>query len=241
MRLDDYLFIKSLIKDKEKIPGIILSGNVLVNDKSVFSSAYRVKEDDLVRIKEMKKWVSRSAEKLDTFIEKQKISVFEKVCLDIGSSTGGFTEVLLNRGAKLVYAVDVGYGLIHPKLRSHEKVVVYERTHICQFEIRHGMEIPLFFTMDVSFISIQKVLLCLKEKFKTFEGVALFKPQFEVETSGLINGILHDKDIMAETLLEFSGFLKENYIEELAFLPATIKGTKGNQEYCYHLRWDSNN
>jgi len=237
MRLDEWLVSQGLAKDLKEAAGIIMSANVLINDAPVTSPARKVVPEDKIRLRNQKKWVARSGEKLDFALEHFQIDVKDKICLDVGASTGGFTQALLNRGARTVVAVDVAYGFLHPLLRNNPKVIVFERTHICDLKPEDLPEAPDFFAVDVSFISIRKIIHCLKLLYGAWQGVVLFKPQFEAPREELVNGIVRDSAVLERLLREFRTFLGENHIDLLNEAPSPIEGKKGNREFLYHIRW----
>ena len=239
MRLSDWLVLNELARDKKHAEGLILSANVLINDTPVTSAAYIVKNSDAVRVRNQRKWVARSAEKLDYALRFFHCHVRGKICLDVGSSTGGFTQVLLEHGASRVIALDVAYGFLHPLLRKNEAVRVMERTHICNVTRDDFPEKPDFFVVDVSFISIQKVCLCLKKLYNTWEGIVLFKPQFEVTREDLDHGVLVNSQILDESLKTFKHFLEDHQISIKKEVISPILGKKGNREFLFYIEWSA--
>jgi 23S rRNA (cytidine1920-2'-O)/16S rRNA (cytidine1409-2'-O)-methyltransferase len=238
MRLDDWLVSNHYAASNRQAEGVILTGDVLVNDKPVTSIGFNLKTTDTVRLRNQKKWVSRSAEKLDFALKSFHCHVEGKVCIDAGSSTGGFTQVLLEHKASRVFSIDVAYGFLHPVLRNDPRVVVMERTHICDVnESALGIK-PDFFVADLSFISIRKVLRCLKKNFYPWEGIILFKPQFEASENELDKGIVKSPEILAESIFEFKKFLNENEMDVAAETTSPIKGRKGNTEFLFYLKWE---
>ncbi|MDH4262659.1 MAG: TlyA family RNA methyltransferase [Spirochaetia bacterium] len=224
--------------DTKHAIGLILSSNVLINDEPVTSTAHKVKKDDVVRIRNQKKWIARSGEKLDFALKSFQYNIEDKVCVDVGASTGGFTQVLLKHGARLVYAVDVAYGFLHPVLRNNPAVYVLERTHICNVSKEIFFEKPDMFVVDVSFISIQKICICLKKLFNKWEGIVLFKPQFEASAIHLTKGILTDPIVLDKLLFDFKVFLQNNDIEILNEIESPIHGKKGNREFLFYIKWE---
>ncbi|MDH4200691.1 MAG: TlyA family RNA methyltransferase [Spirochaetia bacterium] len=237
MRLDEYLVSRKYAKNLRQAEGLVLSGNVLVNNTPVTSAGYPVKLSDETRIRNQKKWVARSAEKLDFALEKFQFDVAGKQCLDIGASTGGFTQVLLHRGAKNVIALDVAYGFLHSALRNDPSVILMDRTHICQISSGDLPWKPDIFVADVSFISLKKVIPCLKNLFENWEGFVLLKPQFEVEPVQLKKGIVTDDADVQSSVDDFAQFLKTNRIKINDIIQSPIQGKKGNREFIFWIQW----
>jgi len=243
-RLDNFLVANSLVKTRQRAQELIKMQGVLVNGEVVTKKSYSVKFNDKVEIKEeIMPYVSRGGLKLAAALKEFQINVREKVCLDIGASTGGFTDCLLQNGARLVYAVDVGENQLHESLKNDARVKSFEKTDVRFFDLPAGQktnetERVDFICLDLSFISLKLILPVLK-KFLRTDGdiVALFKPQFE---SGLnqVNkrGIVFNQKKIAAALEEFvvsareEGFIKRN----LCLSP--ILGKNGNQEYLIHLQ-----
>jgi len=248
MNLEQYLTSNKdlFLLNEQDILGIIISRNVLVNDIPITHRGYTVKTNDIIRLRNQKVWVARSADKLLSAIQKFHFNIKNKNFIDIGSSTGGFTEVLLTQNANLIMSVDVGYGIIHPKIKNNKKVILKERTNI--FDITHEDILAnniSSFVADVSFVSIKKILLHLKTNLFLEEGIILFKPQFELTDKEkyiyLDKGILKNKEKESQLLEDFRIFLKKKNINEKNFMPSSIKGSKGNQEFLFHLKLANSN
>jgi Predicted rRNA methylase len=210
LRLDQYLVEKGLAPTREKAQALIMSGLVLVDGKVVDKPGQRVKENARVEIKEPFRYVSRGGYKLEHALERLGLSVEGFTVLDVGSSTGGFTDCLLQRGAKKVYAVDVGKGQMDQKLRQDPRVVLYEETDARELTEKHIPEKVDLITMDVSFISSKK-LLPVVVKFLKEEGflLVLVKPQFELPPKFVKKGVVKDDEKKAEAVLDVANFLKE--------------------------------
>ncbi len=240
MRLDAALLEREYTSDIREARGWILSGKVRVNNKYITKAGFPVRGDEIIELKANRPYVSRGGEKLEPIIHQWEFPVADKVFMDIGASTGGFTDVLLQKGAAHVYALDVAYGILDHKIRSHAGVTVIEKTHICDFtdaDIIHRLD---YLVCDASFISLRKILACLNTNFKSeksilWEGIFLFKPQFEACTEFLNKGILSE-EYHRDILRDFEHFLTEERVEKLALAPSPILGRKGNREYFYHLR-----
>lgn len=237
-RLDTLVYELGFAQSREKAKALIMSGNVYVDnqksDKPGTSYNNNVKIE--VRGKTMP-YVSRGGLKLNKAIETFNISLKDKVCMDIGASTGGFTDCMLQNGAKKVFSVDVGYGQFAWKLRQDERVVCMERTNIRYVEKEDIGEELDFASIDVSFISLTKVLpVAYKLTKEDGEVVALIKPQFEagreqVGKKGVVRDSAVHKQVI-EKIIEFSksiGFKVKN----LSFSP--IKGPEGNIEFLIYL------
>ena len=237
MRLDKYLVENDYAESLSLARALVLAGKVLVNDKIESRAGYELKESDLLRLKETKQHVSRSAAKLKTALESWQFNVKDKTFIDVGASTGGFTEVLLEKGAKKVIALDVAYGFLHPKLRNDERVFVFERKNIRGLKKEEMPFMPDYFTADVSFISVRKVLESLRKLNDSWEGIILFKPQFEAEKEMLKKGIVKEEADRKKLLENFYRYLTENNFFHVKTLPASIAGTKGNIEYLIWIKW----
>ena len=242
-RLDKILTDKGYFETKSKAQAAIMAGDVKVNGETIAKAGFQLelKEDTIFEIKSMP-FVSRGGFKLDRAIKYFNINLKNKVCLDAGASTGGFTDCMLQNGAKKVYSVDVGYGQFAWKLRTDSRVKVIERVNVknCKVEdiYSENEEKAEFLTMDLSFISITKVLeniVNLSNK-TDFEIVSLIKPQFEAgkEQVGK-NGVVRDKETHVEVIknvIQFAKNLKLN-VKNLTYSP--IRGPKGNIEYLVYL------
>lgn len=237
-RLDVLLVQRNYYPTRERAKRNIMAGRVLIEERVVDKPGTMVEINSNIRIKnDVLAYVSRGGLKLEKAIPEFSLSLCEKVCMDIGSSTGGFTDCMLQNGAKKVYAVDVGYGQLDWKLRTDERVVVKERTNIRNFmrdELEESIE---FFSIDVSFISLKLVLPKLKELGKSgFSCVALIKPQFEVgrEEVGK-NGVVREESKHRKAISMCLGYAKENGLRLAGLTWSPIRGPKGNIEYLMYL------
>ena len=237
-RLDVLLVEKNLAPSREKAKTLIMEGLVYVDDQKEDKAGMTFDEDVLIEVRgETLKYVSRGGLKLEKAIDTFGVSCDGKVCMDIGASTGGFTDCMLQNNAKKVYAVDVGYGQFAWKLRQDERVVCMEKTNI-RYVTREDIDDDIdLASIDVSFISLSKVLPAaaglLKDKG---EIVALIKPQFEAgrEKVGK-KGVVRDPKIHIEVIENVFGYAKENgfSVKNLTYSP--IKGPEGNIEYLTYL------
>lgn len=240
-RLDVLLVSRGLAPSREKAKAMIMEGNVYVNgqkeDKAGSMFAAQAAVD--VRGKTLK-YVSRGGLKLEKAMEQFAIDLKDKICMDIGASTGGFTDCMLQNGAKKVYALDVGYGQFAWKLRQDERVVCMEKTNIRYVLPEHiGEEIDLA-SVDVSFISLTKVLGPAKELLsKEGEMVCLIKPQFEAgrEKVGK-KGVVRDSTVHEEVIEKVISFAREIGFSVLNLDFSPIKGPEGNIEYLVYIKKD---
>ncbi|MEA1982924.1 MAG: TlyA family RNA methyltransferase [Campylobacterota bacterium] len=234
MRLDNYLVQKEFVDSRNKAQTIIKEGLVSINSQPIKKTSYKVEEGDEVSVAEYKQYVSRAAHKLLEFLEELDLDVSAKVALDIGSSTGGFTQVLLERGVKEVSAVDVGSEQLHKSIREDERVHVYESCDIREFE--SGKEFTLVVS-DVAFISLLHILEDI-DRLATKDIILLFKPQFEVgrEVKRDKNGVVQDKKAIANAMQKFEDAcsLKEWCLVQKS--PSILTGKEGNLEYCYYFK-----
>jgi 23S rRNA (cytidine1920-2'-O)/16S rRNA (cytidine1409-2'-O)-methyltransferase len=236
-RLDLILYERGLFSSRTKAATSIMSGVVLVDGEISDKPGTPVLEDAIIEIKEQScPWVSRGGLKLEKAIKHCDLEISGKICMDIGASTGGFTQVLLENGAEKVYCVDVGYGQLDYKLRIDPRVVNMERTNIRYLEVETVEKIE-FATIDVSFISLRLVFPVVKNLLvKNGKAIALVKPQFEAgrEQVGK-NGIVRDEAVRTEVLKKVGGYAEENGLSVQGVLVSPIKGAKGNIEYLMLL------
>lgn len=233
MRIDKLLVEKDLFDSREKAKRALMAGNVKIENEIIDKPGTKVDVESNIDVLERMKYVSRGGYKLEKALNDFKIDIEGKICMDIGASTGGFTDCMLQNNAKKVFAVDVGYGQLDWSLRNNPKVKVYERTNFRYFETESIEEKIYFFTADVSFISLKHIfpnVNKLSEKNSIF--LTLIKPQFEagrdkVEKGGIIRNIDTHYEVL-ENVLKIA-FENSFYIEKLTFSP--IKGAKGNIEY----------
>lgn len=248
-RLDTILVDLGYFDNKSKAAAAILSGNVKINDEVITKAGFQIDPNKKfeVEIKSMP-YVSRGGFKLEKALKTFDVTVKDRICLDAGASTGGFTDCLLQNGAKKVYAVDVGYGQLAWKIRSDERVKTIERTNIknCSFEDIYAQndEIANLLVMDVSFISIEKVLPNLKKLLKPdfHELICLIKPQFEAGKE-LVDkgGVVKNKNVHVNVINKVIEFAKSLDYKVLDLTSSPIKGPSGNIEYLIHLATESNN
>ncbi len=238
-RLDVLLVKRALAPSREKAKAMIMSGNVFVDGQREDKAGTTFSEDVSIEIHgNTLKYVSRGGLKLEKAMDHFQITLKDCVCMDIGASTGGFTDCMLQNGAKKVYAVDVGYGQFAWKLRQDERVVCMEKTNIRYVTPKDIGEVLDFASVDVSFISLTKVLGPAKELLR--EGgqmVCLIKPQFEAgrEKVGK-KGVVREIAVHREVIEKVMGFAKEIGFSILNLEYSPIKGPEGNIEYLLHIR-----
>lgn len=235
MRLDEYLCENEYFEDLEVAKKQIMAGNVIINEQKIDKPGIMISLDKIktVRIKEKNiPYVSRGGLKLKKAIDTFDLDFKDKVILDIGASTGGFTDCSLQNGARLVYAVDVGTNQLDWKLRNHNQVVSIENKHINDLEKNEIKDEIDIIVMDISFISIKKVLHKIKEFLsENSYAVFLIKPQFEAEKEYIDKGIVKNIEIHKKIIIDVVEDAKsyDLFLENLTVSP--IKGTKGNTEY----------
>lgn len=210
---------------------------MIVNEEKITKAGKRFSDDCIIRIKKLSiPYVSRGALKLKRAFERFELSVENKVCVDLGASTGGFTEILLINNAKRVYSVDVGYGQLDWKIRSDPRVVPMDKTNARYLE-RDSFDEPIeFITGDLSFISLRLVLpVAYKLLFPAGEGVFLIKPQFELSPEYNVKGIVKNNEDRYMAVRGVIDFCKEIGFTIVDFTPSPVKGSKGNVEYLVKI------
>jgi len=239
-RLDVALVEQGLTESRQKAQALIMAGEVYVNGQKQLKAGASVEPEDTleVRTKNSLRYVSRGGLKLEKAMALWPIALEGKVCADIGASTGGFTDCMLQNGARLVYAVDVGYNQLDWRLRTHPQVVCMERTN-ARYLTQEQIPEPLdFFSVDVSFISLNLILPALRPLMKEGgQAVCLVKPQFEAgkEKVGK-KGVVRDPETHLEVLEHFleHAARADFTVKDITFSP--IKGPEGNIEYLGYLQ-----
>jgi 23S rRNA (cytidine1920-2'-O)/16S rRNA (cytidine1409-2'-O)-methyltransferase len=232
------MFEKGLAASRQRAQAMIMAGNVLVNSLLVEKSGYLVSEDSEITLKgEALPYVSRGGLKLDKALESFKVSVKGLLCLDVGASTGGFTDCLLQHGASHVYAVDVGYGQLAWQLRQDSRVTPIERMNIRNMSLNMLPEPVYLVTIDVSFISLKIVVpSVMKFMKKTAPIIALIKPQFEVGKGKVGKGGVVRDPLQHESVIdELQRFFKDSGWTCLPVVPSPILGPSGNREFLIHM------
>ena len=236
-RLDIAVFEAGLTESRERAKTAVMAGLVYVNGNKEDKPGTQVSDTDKIELRgNTLKYVSRGGLKLEKAMDAFGIVLADKVCGDIGASTGGFTDCMLQNGAKKVYAVDVGYGQLAWKLRTDERVVNMERTNIRYVTVEQLEERPDFCSVDVSFISLKLVVPVLKTLLAdNGEIVCLIKPQFEAGKDKVgKKGVVRDPQVHREVIISILNFINEAGfgIYGLEFSP--IKGPEGNIEYLVY-------
>ncbi len=242
-RLDCALVSRGFAESREKAKAIIMSGIVYVNNQKCDKAGDTVKPDDNIEVRgETLKYVSRGGLKLEKAMKSFEISLNECICADIGASTGGFTDCMLQNGAKKVYSIDVGYGQLAWKLRTDERVVNLERTNF-RYVTREQVPDELdFASVDVSFISLSLIIPVMRTLLK--EGgraVCLIKPQFEAGKENVgKKGVVRDKNVHIAVIDKIINIVKENNFSLLGLDFSPIKGPEGNIEYLCYIEKNDN-
>jgi len=233
IRLDKLVQLQYPSYSRSKVQSLILQKKIYANDKNMFKPGFLIDDQSTITIKhDEKQFVSRGGNKLQKVFDESWIVVSGKVCADVGASTGGFTDCLLQQGATKVYAIDVGYGQLDHALRNDKRVVVMEKTNA-----RHLKLLPekvATITVDVSFISLRKILPTIRSWLKP-QGkiITLFKPQFEADRKTVTKGkgVIKEERIRMQLLEDFSYWLHKNNFSLIRQTESPLKGPKGNKEY----------
>ncbi len=238
LRLDDLLLHLELVDSIKKARALIGAGEVYVNDVQADKAGVCYKSDVQIRLKQRRPYVSRGGVKLQTGLHHFGIDPNEMICVDIGASTGGFTDCLIQNGAAKVYAVDVAYGQLDWKLRNNPKVVVIERFNARNLGRKQVPEPIDLAVIDASFISLAKLIPPLLSLFRECIAiVALIKPQFEISKDKIGHGgIVREKVLHEEVIQSVISFAEEYHLISEGVTPSPIKGPKGNREFLIYLR-----
>tara|TARA_B100000003_G_scaffold194721_1_gene196195 strand:- start:1367 stop:2107 length:741 start_codon:yes stop_codon:yes gene_type:complete len=239
IRLDQILFDRKLAESKSKAQAMIMAGQVCVEDKVINKSGYNINPDAKIKIKDIgPEWVSRGAYKLIKALDENDIKVDNKTCMDLGASTGGFTEVLVKRNAKKVFAVDVGTNQLHEKLKKMKEIINIEKTNARYLTKDLITEFIELLVCDVSFISLKKVILpCLNFLKKNSVIIVLIKPQFESKKNETKKGVVKDSEVHLRICNEIQNwFENECNCEVLKIIESPITGPKGNKEFLLTAR-----
>ncbi len=238
IRLDVALFDRGFVDSREKGKALIMAGLVYVNGQKETKAGTSVKSEDCIELRgEKMPYVSRGGYKLAKAVDEFGLKLDGCVCMDIGASTGGFTDCMLMNGAKKVYSIDVGYGQLAWKLRSDERVVNMERTnfrYVTHEEIPEDID---FASVDVSFISLRHIIEPMKELLKTGgQAVCLIKPQFEAGKDKVgKKGVVREKETHIEVVSNIFDFVLEKGFRVLNLDYSPIKGPQGNIEYLIYI------
>ncbi len=239
IRLDVYLTEEGLAPSRSAAQAMIMAGDVYIDNQKAMKAGETLKGTEKIEVRgKCVKYVSRGGLKLEKAMSVFPVELTQKVCMDIGASTGGFTDCMLQNGASKVYSIDVGYGQLAWKLRQDPRVVNMERTNIRYLEADSLDEVPDFFSVDVSFISLNLVLPVAYSVLKEDGyGVCLIKPQFEAgrEKVGK-KGVVREKSTHIEVIEKVLAFTKEIgfSVQGLDFSP--VRGPEGNIEYLMYIK-----
>lgn len=232
IRADQLAFEQGLAESREKAKSLIMAGRIFLPDKDLKPGTFLL-NDTKLKLEPGQQYVSRGAYKLLTLLDGFKLDVTNFVCLDAGASTGGFSDCLLQKGAKRVYAVDVGTNQLHEKLKADPRIISYEGINLRSADPALISEPIDFLTGDLSFISLTLVLPTCAQWLKP-GGLAalLIKPQFELSPKEVRKGVVRSEELRQKAVDKIREFCKNNmHWEHLGTLPAQIKGPKGNQEF----------
>ena len=238
-RLDIALFEQGFAESREKAKALIMSGIVYVNDQKEIKAGRDIKSDDIIEVRgSTLKYVSRGGLKLEKAMGSFPIDLNGKLCMDIGASTGGFTDCMLQNGAVKVYSIDVGYGQLAWKLRSDERVVNLERTNFRYVTHEQIPEDVDFASVDVSFISLKLILPVMYNLLKNDgEAVCLIKPQFEAGRENVgKKGVVRDSAVHENVIKTIAEFANSQRFEVLGLEHSPVKGPEGNIEYLMYLK-----
>jgi 23S rRNA (cytidine1920-2'-O)/16S rRNA (cytidine1409-2'-O)-methyltransferase len=230
-RVDDLLVARGLAATRDEAARIVMAGDVSVRGRRIEKPGEQVPADVELRVRAAAKHVSRGGGKLEAALDGFGIDVVERVCLDAGCSTGGFTDCLLQRGAKQVYAVDVGYGQIAWALRNHPRVVLFERTNIRSLRRTDLVPPPTLVVADLSFVSLCSVLPALVELCaRPGELVVLVKPQFELPRASVTGGVVKDPALRARAVEEVAAAARRLGLAVRGPIESPVPGAEGNRE-----------
>ena len=238
-RLDIVLFERGFAESREKAKALIMSGIVYVNDQKEIKAGRDVKSDDIIEVRgSALKDVSRGGLKLEKAMESFPIELTDCICMDIGASTGGFTDCMLQNGASKVYSIDVGYGQLAWKLRSDGRVVNLERTNFRYVTREQIPEEIDFASVDVSFISLKLILPVMHTLLKeNGEAVCLIKPQFEAGRENVgKKGVVRDPAVHENVIKTVAQFADSQSFKVLGLEHSPVKGPEGNIEYLMYLK-----
>ena len=236
-RVDLLLVERGLFESRARARAAIEAGLVVANDKPVTKPSETIPADAVLQAEPAHPYVSRGGVKLAGALEQYPIDVEGHICLDVGTSTGGFTEVLLANGAAMVFAIDVGRGQLHPSLQGHPNIVSMEATDIRKYEGKRLPARPDIVVIDVSFISLKAVLpVALSLAAAPMHLLALIKPQFEAQGKHGKGGIIRDTAVHQTVCDEIAAFAASLGCSDIKLFPSPIKGGDGNAEFFLGAR-----
>lgn len=234
VRADVLLHKRGLAESRAKAQALILAGSVVAGDHRVEKPGQLIDEGAELRVKQALPFVSRGGFKLERALDHFRLDPKGRICVDMGASTGGFTDVLLQRGALRVHAVDVGYGQLHEKLRADPRVVVHERVNARALQLPEPCSAAV---ADLSFISLRLVLPALASALPEGWCVALVKPQFEAQRGEVgKGGVVRDPAVQERVVREIDDEMRRLGFETLGSIPSPILGPAGNREFLLAAR-----
>ncbi len=232
-RLDVLVAAKGLAPTRSQAESIIRLGEVRVNGRVIMKPGYSVGEHEIVTVADKQRYVSRAGLKLASVAQLLKVDFDKKIVLDVGSSTGGFTDFALRNGATKVFAVDVGTDQLHPSLHGHKQIELHEKTDIRDFM---PSEVPDVVVMDVSFISLREILPHISDiAGPETQIVAMVKPQFEAGKDQVNKGVIKNDSVRRQILKDFEAWSKKLFVI-IDKADSDVAGAKGNKERFYLLR-----
>ena len=236
-RADVLLVERGLFESRARAQAAIEARLVTANDKQVLKASEGLPEDAVLQAQPAHPFVSRGGVKLSGALERYPLEIEDHVCLDVGASTGGFTEVLLANGASLVFSIDVGHGQLHPSLHGHPRIVSMEETDIRGFEGKRLPQRPDIVVIDVSFISLKAVLpVALSLAAAPMHLLALIKPQFEASRKHSKRGIIRNAAVHQEICDDIAAFASSLGCTGIEVFPSSITGGDGNIEFFIGAR-----
>ncbi|MGL4363211.1 MAG: TlyA family RNA methyltransferase [Cellulosilyticaceae bacterium] len=238
-RLDILIAERGLAESRERAKAYIMAGVVYVDGQKEDKPGLKIPTTATIEVRQKMKYVSRGGYKLEKAMEVFPISIEGKICMDVGASTGGFTDCMLQNGATKVYAIDVGYGQLAWKLRQDERVICMEKTNMRYVTTEQVPEPIAFTSIDVAFISISKILLPVYTLSDANEGevVALIKPQFEAGREQVEkHGVVKDPKVHKQVIVAVWDYAVSIGFTVLGLDYSPIKGPEGNIEYLIHLK-----
>ena len=231
-RADRLLVARGLFESRARAQAAIAAGLVRADGVTLCKPSDEISEEAAIEAAPEHPYVSRGGIKLAAALDRFGLDVEDRICLDVGASTGGFTEVLIERGARRVYAVDVGRGQLHARLRDNEKIISIEHTDIRTLDAAQLAERPDFATIDASFISLKLVLPAVETLLEPRATlVALIKPQFEAGRSAVKKGIVRDPEIHAAVCADIEKFIAARGWRVGGVIPSPVAGGDGNREF----------
>ena len=236
-RADVLLVERGLFESRARARAAIEAGGVMADGEQVLKASETIAINAELSAQPAHPWVSRGGVKLAGALEQYPIEIEDHICLDVGASTGGFTEVLLANGASLVFAIDVGHGQLHPSLQGHPKIVSMEATDIRAFEGKRLPARPDVVVIDVSFISLKAVLpVALSLAAAPMHLLALIKPQFEAARKHSKRGIIRNAMVHQEICDDIAAFATAQGCTDIQIFPSSITGGDGNIEFFLGAR-----